>query len=64
MSLFSTEKVTCLYDVFDSEGRCFARFSHPDDEIFTVIKKNKAYCIIRANEEGIPVMKRYRMGWN
>lgn len=53
-----------FFDVFDSEGRCFARFSHPDDEIFTVIKKNKVYCIIRANEAGIPVIKRYRMAWN
>ena len=51
------------YDVFDSQGRYFAKFSHPDNEMITVIKNKKAYCIIKANEQGIPLIKRYTMEW-
>lgn len=51
------------YDVFDSEGRYFAKFSHPDNELITVIKNKRAYCLIKADEEGIPLIKRYKMEW-
>jgi hypothetical protein len=51
------------YDVFDSEGRFIYRFPHPDGEAISVVKKGKAYCMIRANEEGIPLIKRYTVIW-
>jgi len=51
------------YDVFDAEGRHFAKFSHPDNELITVIKNKRAYCLIKADEEGIPLIKRYKMEW-
>ena len=51
------------YDVFDAEGRYFTKFSHPDNELITVIKNKRAYCLIKANEEGIPLIKRYKMEW-
>lgn len=51
------------YDVFDSTGRYIHRFPHPDDEVISVVKKGKAHCMIRANEEGIPLVKRYTVKW-
>jgi len=51
------------YDVFDAEGRYFAKFSHPDNELITVIKNKRTYCLIKADEEGIPLIKRYKMEW-
>jgi hypothetical protein len=51
------------YDVFNSEGRYIHRFPHPDGEVISVVKKGKAYCLIRANEEGIPLVKRYAVNW-
>ncbi|MCP4294533.1 MAG: 6-bladed beta-propeller, partial [Proteobacteria bacterium] len=47
------------YDVFDADGLYVYRFPHPDGEVISVVKKGKAYCMIRANEEGIPLIKRY-----
>lgn len=51
------------YDVFDAEGRCLTSFSLPEREIVFVSKKNKLYCMVRENEEGIPQVKRYDMTW-
>jgi len=51
------------YDVFDPKGQCFTQFSLPKGEMAFVVKKNKLYVIIRENEEGIPLIKRYGMEW-
>ena len=51
------------HDVFDPEGRYIVRFTLPENEQVVVIKNNKLYCMIRENEEGIPVVKRYTIGW-
>ena len=57
------EKNRIYYDVFDSKGRYFARFSHPGDEMIKLVKKNKVYCLIEADEKGVPLIKRYNMEW-
>jgi hypothetical protein len=51
------------YDIFNTEGWYIARFSLPENEQVAVIKNNKLYCIIRENEEGIPLAKRYTLEW-
>ena len=51
------------YDVFDTEGRYFSKFSHLGNELITVIKNKSAYCLIKENQEGIPLIKRYKMEW-
>lgn len=51
------------YDVFDPMGRYISRFSFPENEQIAVIKNNKLYCIIRENEEGVPLAKRYALEW-
>lgn len=51
------------YDVFDPEGRYFTRFTLPFEEKVSVVKKNKMYCMIRGDKEGIPMIKRYEMKW-
>lgn len=51
------------YDVFDPKGRYFTRFSLPYEEKVSVVKKNKMYCLISSDEEGIPKIKRYEMLW-
>jgi len=56
-------KGNIYFDVFDAEGRCFARFSHPEGETLFVVKKNKAYFLIQESEEGVPLVKRYSMDW-
>jgi hypothetical protein len=28
------------------------------------IKKNKAYAMIQADDEGLPLIKRYKLNWN
>jgi hypothetical protein len=50
-------------DVFDKEGRYFAKFAHPEDELIYFIKKDKMYCLDQEDEEGFPVIRRYRMLW-
>lgn len=52
------------WDVFDDEGRYILSFFHPEEDILFVIKKDKAYSMILENEEGIPLVKRYRMIWS
>jgi len=32
-------------------------------EQMDVVKDNKLYCVIRENEEGIPLIKRYSIAW-
>lgn len=49
------------YDVFNQEGHYIARFSLPENERVVVIKKKKLYCMVRESEEGIPLVKRYRV---
>lgn len=58
------EKGCIFYDVFDKQGRYFTKFSHPDNELIKVIQNNKAYCLIKADDEGIPLIKRYKITWN
>lgn len=52
-----------IYDVFDPEGRYFAKLSIPQNELLTVIKNGKAYFMIKENEDGIPQVKICRMEW-
>jgi hypothetical protein len=52
-----------FYDVFDQEGRFFARFSLPEDELLYAVRKNKAYSAIEENEAGTPQVKRYAVVW-
>jgi hypothetical protein len=50
------------FDVFDSEGRYFARFSRPWGEMPSIIKKGKMYSIMRDRNE-LPLLQRYKMVW-
>jgi len=52
-----------LFDVFDTDGRFIARFSLPKGERISFIKKNKLYVLIKEDEEGKPLIKRYAMEW-
>ncbi|MCK7468610.1 MAG: hypothetical protein MZU91_11225 [Desulfosudis oleivorans] len=52
-----------FYDVFDQEGRFFARFSLPEDELLYAVRKGKAYSAIEENEAGVPQVKRYAVVW-
>jgi len=49
-----------FYDVFDSEGKCFTRFSLPEDEMVFAIKKNKIYTV---NRSDYPSITRYALKW-
>jgi hypothetical protein len=51
------------YDVFDKEGIYVARLDLPEGEEILAVKKNKAYAMLKSNEHGIPVIKRYRLAW-
>lgn len=57
------EEDNVFYDVFDPEGRYFNRFTLPFEEKVSVVKKNKMYCMIYGDKEGIPMIKRYEMKW-
>lgn len=52
------------WDVFDEGGRYILSFFHPEEDIVFVIKNDKAYSMILESEEGIPLVKRYRMIWS
>ena len=52
-----------FYDVFDPEGRFFARFALPENELVYAVKKGKAYTAVEENEAGIPQVKRYALIW-
>jgi hypothetical protein len=51
------------HDIFDQDGRYISRFCLPELESAMVIAENKMYCLIKESEEGIPLIKRYRMIW-
>ncbi len=51
------------WDVFNEEGHYILSFFNPEEDLIFVIKKDKAYSWSEDNEEGIPVVKRYRMIW-
>lgn len=51
------------YDIFNAEGRYISRFSLNEKEKVFVVKNSRIYCIIKENEEGIPLIKRYKMEW-
>jgi len=52
------------WDVFDEEGRYILSFFHPEEDIVFVIKNDKGYSmILESEEEGIPLVKRYKMIW-
>jgi hypothetical protein len=52
------------WDVFDKEGRFILSFFHPEKDIVFVFKNDKAYSmILESEEEGIPLVKRYKMTW-
>ncbi|MGD0781395.1 MAG: 6-bladed beta-propeller [Candidatus Aminicenantales bacterium] len=62
--IFETNKTgDILYDVFDENGIFIARFSLPENEEATVIKKNRLYAIIRDQIKGEYILKRYLMTW-
>lgn len=53
-----------IYDIFDPEGRFFARLALPGEELLFVVKRDRAYCMINEDsEDGIPLIKRYAMEW-
>lgn len=53
------------WDVFDEEGRYILSFFHSEEDLLFVIKNNKAYSMIsESEEEGIPIVKRYKMIWS
>jgi hypothetical protein len=52
-----------FHDVFDKDGRYFARFALPEEEIVSVIKKGKVYCYIPESKDGIPQVNRYAIVW-
>jgi len=53
-----------VYDIFDPEGRFFARLSLPGEELLFVVKRDRAYVMINEDPvEGIPLIKRYVMTW-
>jgi hypothetical protein len=51
------------YDVFDPDGRCFTRFTLPEDEMAFIVKNDKLYTLIQEDEEGRPLIKRYSLTW-
>jgi hypothetical protein len=51
-----------FFDVFDSEGRYFAKFTRPVGEMPSIIKKGKMYSLLRDRNE-LPLLRRYRMVW-
>ncbi len=57
------EKGNYLIDVFDSGGVGLTRFSLPNEDSLFVVKKDKLYCLLQENDEGIPQVKRYSMEW-
>ncbi len=51
------------WDVFDEESRYILSFSHPVEDVIMDIKNDKAYAMIQADEQGLPLIKRYRLEW-
>ncbi|MGA2534175.1 MAG: 6-bladed beta-propeller [Candidatus Aminicenantales bacterium] len=57
------DKGWLLFDAFDTDGRCVARFSLPKEESIFAVRKNKLYVMIQEDAEGRPLVKRYAMEW-
>jgi hypothetical protein len=55
-----------VYDVFDAQGIYVARLDLPGNEEIAAVKKRKVYALVKENDKGISVIKRYRIvggGW-
>ncbi len=52
-----------LYDIFDPDGRCIARFALPASEWIEAVRKGKVYCTSEADESGTQQIKRYSLEW-
>jgi len=52
-----------FYDIFNAEGRYFCRFSHPANENLFAVRNDEAYFIVKEDEEGLPLIKRYQLVW-
>ncbi len=57
------DRGNALYDVFDAEGRYICRFSHPANENLFAVRNDEAYFIVKEDEEGLPLIKRYQLVW-
>ena len=57
------KKGDIMWDVFDDEGIYILSFFLPPLELLYCIRNNQAYTFINENEDGIPVVLRYRMEW-
>jgi hypothetical protein len=51
------------YDVFDPEGRYFAKFYHPRTETAQAFRKNKMYVRVEEEVYGTDCLRRYSMTW-
>lgn len=57
------EKGEIKWDVFDEEGVYILSFYLPIKETLYCFRNNQAYSFINENEDGIPVVLRYKMDW-
>lgn len=51
------------FDVFSPDGMCYLNFTLAAEEIPMAVKKDRIYCLIPENQEGIPQVKRYSLEW-
>jgi len=51
------------WDVFNQAGYYILTFFHPAEELLMDLKNSQAYIMINANEDGLPVVKRYQLQW-
>ena len=51
------------YDVFDAEGRYFAKFYHPRSETAQAFRKNKMYVRVEEEAYGMDFLRRYSLIW-
>lgn len=51
------------YDVFDAEGRYFAKFYHPRSETAQAFRKNKMYVRVEEEAYGMDLLRRYSLIW-
>lgn len=52
-----------VHDVFDPEGRFVSQFSLGKEEFAMMARDGKLYTLVREDEDGIPLIKRYGMVW-
>lgn len=50
-------------EIIKQQGIFAARMILPENEEITAIKRAKAYVMIKENDAGIPMVKRYSMEW-